>query len=158
MNVRVLFISLPSSSSSPSKKKGPMCKKELTVVLALALAPGRDALFEATAFLNPPTTIFDVTSDARFIAAETAGLVCDPLDRFAKISGRDWKYLFKKKTRNNYNLSLTSRGGGGNTKTVLFIHIKGLTHLIKKKRPLSHVLADSKTPSPIMSSSMSRWL
>ena len=52
----------------------PLYKKELTVVLAL---PGRDALFEAAAFLNPPITIFDVTSDARFIAAETAGVACD---------------------------------------------------------------------------------
>jgi hypothetical protein len=99
MIVRVLF------TSPPNQKEGTLCKKELTVVLALPLPPARDALFEATACLNPPMTIFDVASDARFIAAETAGegVTCDPSDRFAKISGRDWKYLFKKE-RNNYDL------------------------------------------------------
>ena len=102
-------------------------------------------------------TIFDATSDAaRFTAAETAGLACDPLDRFAKISGRDWKYLYSKKKGTNYDLSLTSVEVPKDH--FLFIHIKGLTHLIKKKRRLSHVLADSKTPSPIMSSLMSQWL
>jgi len=101
MIVRVLSPHLPPFLH-PRKRD----KKELTVVLALPPPPpGRDTLFEAaTAFLNPPMTIFDVTSDARFTAAETAGVVCDPSDRFAKISGRDWKYLFKTKNRNNYDL------------------------------------------------------
>jgi hypothetical protein len=84
-----------------------LCKKELTDVLALALAPapGRDALFEATAFLKPPMTIFDVASDARFIAAETVGLACDPSGKFAKISGRDWKYLHSKKNKEQVTIS-----------------------------------------------------
>ena len=154
MIVRCPFSPHLPSLYPPIQNKG--YRKELTVILlVLALAPDRDALlFEATAFLNPPMTIFDVTSEARFIAAETAGLACDPLDRFAKISGRDWKYLYSKKKGTNYDLSLTSvevpKGH------FLFTHIKGLTHLIKKKRPLSHVLGDSKTPSPTMSSSMSQ--
>lgn len=92
---------------------GTLFKKELTVVLALVpplppLIIGRDALFEAAAFLNPAETNFDVTSDARCIAAETAGELeapCDSSDRFAKISGRDWKYLFKEKTKGGYDLS-----------------------------------------------------
>ena len=94
IQVRVFLFSLPLP---PSKKRG-----KLTVVLALSPPLGRDALFEeaAAAFLNPVETIFDITSDPRCIAAETAavaGAPCDPSDRFAKISGRDWKYLFKKK-------------------------------------------------------------
>lgn len=55
------------------------------IVFELTVVPlGRDA-----ACFSPAETIFDVTS---FMAA-----VRDPSDRFAKISGRDWKYLSKKK-------------------------------------------------------------
>jgi len=84
--------------------------------LALPLPPaiGRDALFEAATCLNPAETIFDVASDARWIAAEeVAGGPCDPSDRFAKISGRDWKYLFKQ-SKVDYNLFLTNCGDGDN--------------------------------------------
>ena len=110
-------------------------KKELTaVLLVLALAPDRDALFEATAFLNPPMTIFDATSDAaRFTAAETAGLACDPLDRFAKISGRDWKYLYKKK-RNKLRSLFDKRGG---TKRSFLIHPYKRTYSSNKEKKAS---------------------
>jgi hypothetical protein len=79
MIVRVSF-----TSFLPHQKKGAPCRKELTVVPPPPPPPltlGRDALLEVAAFLNPET-IFDVTSDARFIAAETVGgtVARDPSD------------------------------------------------------------------------------